>query len=192
MGSYEECSVLFLHHSSQQRHSALWRRRSRDLRQKSEEEQGRTEKGDQEVQDEELNDESAEEIDSGSTDENEDSEEDTEVRIYRNDQFLAFLFPLLLLAVWSSNLHPLVHTQVFEEHALKTDGNQNPRQPAPEITPAIIINQPDKVSLQRRLTRSVCRFFVLCDMKADLAASLMLLSCSLCCRSFQVLTAVAG
>ncbi|XP_040928624.1 protein phosphatase Slingshot homolog 3 isoform X2 [Betta splendens] len=105
--------------ASHQRHSALWRRKSKDLRQKSEEERAKAVKGEEGGQAEELDDndddnddddddESQNELDLGSTDENEDSVEETEV---------------------------------FEE----LDNKQIPRQPGPDVTPAIIINQPDKV-----------------------------------------------
>nr|XP_046261297.1 protein phosphatase Slingshot homolog 3 [Scatophagus argus]XP_046261298.1 protein phosphatase Slingshot homolog 3 [Scatophagus argus] len=98
--------------ASQQRHSALWRRKSRDQRQKSvrKEEVGDGNPEEEEEDDEELGDEDEEspvEKYSGSPDEKDDSEEDTEV---------------------------------FEEPTTQYDANQGPGQmKPPEVNPVITV-----------------------------------------------------
>lgn len=108
--------------ASQQRHSALWRRKSRDQRQKSvrkEEggEEGKPEEDDDDndegLDDEDEDVESPDENDLGSSDEKDDSEEDKEV---------------------------------FHEPTPKSDTNQEPGQTGPPgVNPVITVDTPDKV-----------------------------------------------
>lgn len=70
------------HHRSEQRHSALWRRKSRDQRQKSLHKQENLVEGQAEEEEEEEDDddhEETEEEDEESSEENEESVEETEV-----------------------------------------------------------------------------------------------------------------
>ncbi|KAM7417712.1 hypothetical protein PAMA_017383 [Pampus argenteus] len=109
--------------ASQQRHSALWRRKSRDQRQKSvnkEVGEGEGKPGEQEEEEEEEEDEGLEEEDEGleeedeSPDDKDGSEEETEV---------------------------------FEEPALNSDINQEPSPTAAaDVNPIITIDEPDKVA----------------------------------------------
>ncbi|XP_056239145.1 protein phosphatase Slingshot homolog 3 isoform X1 [Seriola aureovittata] len=117
--------------ASQQRHSTLWRRKSRDQRQKSVRKEERREEGkpeeDEEEDDDEEEDEdedegldeeedveSPDEKDSGSPDEKDESEEDTEV---------------------------------FEEPTPTSDTNQEPGQTGPpSVNPIITVNEPEKVA----------------------------------------------
>ncbi|KAK2849178.1 hypothetical protein Q5P01_009012 [Channa striata] len=112
--------------ASQQRHSALWRRKSREQKQKSmcKEEQGKEKKQDGEEEEDDDDDdeddrfdeedgESPDERDSGSMDEKDDSEEETEV---------------------------------FEEPTSTSDLDKQPGQPGPSVVgPIITVNEPDKV-----------------------------------------------
>ncbi|XP_071314462.1 protein phosphatase Slingshot homolog 3 isoform X2 [Trachinotus anak] len=113
--------------ASQQRHSTLWRRKSRDQRQKSVRKEERGEEGQPEEEEEEDEDEdedegldeeedveSPDEKDSGSPDEKDESEEDTEV---------------------------------FEDPVPMSDTNQEPGQTGPPGgNPVITVNEPEKVA----------------------------------------------
>ncbi|XP_044061299.1 protein phosphatase Slingshot homolog 3 [Siniperca chuatsi] len=103
--------------ASQQRHSALWRRKSRDQRQKSiRKEEGREEgKPEEEEEDsEELDDE----LDDYEDGENPDEKD-----------------------------YPEEHTEVFEEPSPWSDTNQGPEQTGPpDVNPVITLNEPDKVA----------------------------------------------
>nr|XP_020491431.1 protein phosphatase Slingshot homolog 3-like [Labrus bergylta] len=106
--------------ASQQRHSALWRRKSRDQRQKSvrNKEEGEEEKPEDKEEEEEEEDDDEElefdEEDEESADEKEDSAEDTEV---------------------------------FTGPSQMSDTNQGPSQMGPtDASPVITINEPDKVA----------------------------------------------
>ncbi|XP_071314461.1 protein phosphatase Slingshot homolog 3 isoform X1 [Trachinotus anak] len=122
--------------ASQQRHSTLWRRKSRDQRQKSVRKEERGEEGQPEEEEEEDEDEdedegldeeedveSPDEKDSGSPDEKDESEEDTEP------------------------FYVLKHTQVFEDPVPMSDTNQEPGQTGPPGgNPVITVNEPEKVA----------------------------------------------
>ncbi|XP_037531229.1 protein phosphatase Slingshot homolog 3 [Nematolebias whitei] len=111
--------------ASQQRHSALWKRKSRDHRQKSvqneegvfdgtpqKRDEGEEDEGVDEGEDDDDDDESPDEKDSGSPDEKNDSDEDHDV---------------------------------FEEAVPMADSIQPPSQTGPAVSPIITINEPDKV-----------------------------------------------
>lgn len=103
--------------ASQQRHSALWRRMSRDQRQKSlrKEEGGEGAKAEEEEEDyEDLDDELDGYEDEMSSDEKED---------------------------------PVEHAEVFEEPTPDSDTTQGPEKTEPpDINPIITVNEPDKVA----------------------------------------------
>nr|XP_019935853.1 PREDICTED: protein phosphatase Slingshot homolog 3-like [Paralichthys olivaceus]XP_019935861.1 PREDICTED: protein phosphatase Slingshot homolog 3-like [Paralichthys olivaceus] len=110
--------------ASQQRHSALWRRKSRDQRQKSlrkeeGDEEGKAEEEEEEEEDEEDEDEeedveSSDEKDSGCSEERDESEDEGEV---------------------------------FVEPVPSSDTNQEPGQMGPAgVGPTITINEPEKVA----------------------------------------------
>ncbi|XP_070769453.1 protein phosphatase Slingshot homolog 3 isoform X1 [Enoplosus armatus] len=103
--------------ASQQRHSALWRRKSRDQRQKSirKEEGGEERKPEEEEEDDEgLDDELYDDEDVESPDEKDDPEE---------------------------------HTEVFEEPSPQSETNQGPGQTGPPgLNPVITVNEPDKIA----------------------------------------------
>ncbi|XP_059201843.1 protein phosphatase Slingshot homolog 3 [Centropristis striata] len=103
--------------ASQQRHSALWRRKSRDQRQKS---QCKEEKGEEGKAEEEEEDEDEDE---GLEDYEPDDEDDVESADEKDD--------------------PKEETEVFEEPTAQSDTDQGPGQSGPP--PLITVNEPDKV-----------------------------------------------
>ncbi|XP_035525186.1 protein phosphatase Slingshot homolog 3 isoform X2 [Morone saxatilis] len=108
--------------ASQQRHSALWRRKSREQRQKSVRKEEGGEEGKPEEEDEEEEEEGEEEYDEG-LDEYDDMESPDEKDYSEED------------------------TEVFVGHNPQPDTNQKPGQTEPPgVSPVITVNEPDKVA----------------------------------------------
>ncbi|XP_073343080.1 protein phosphatase Slingshot homolog 3 [Pagrus major] len=106
--------------ASQQRHSALWRRKSRDQRQKSvnKEKGGQEGKPDGEEEEEEEDDEEDEGLDDDEDEETPDEKDDSEEE-----------------------------TEVFVEPTPKSDTDHGQGQTGPPgVNPAITVNEPDKVA----------------------------------------------
>ncbi|XP_022069583.2 protein phosphatase Slingshot homolog 3 [Acanthochromis polyacanthus] len=110
-------------HASQQRHSALWRRKSRDQKQKSVQKEEGGEEGNP---DEEEEEEEEEEEDEGIDDDEDDMESLDEKDLGRPEE---------------KNNSEEDH-EVFESPAPKSDTSQGPGQ---TVTPVITVNEPDKV-----------------------------------------------
>ncbi|XP_053179261.1 protein phosphatase Slingshot homolog 3 [Scomber japonicus] len=112
--------------ASQQRHSALWRRKSRDQRQKSVHKQrgegeGKQEEGEEEEEEEEEEDEGLDE------EEEEEDDDDVDSPTERDASE--------------------EETEVFEGPASKSDTNQEPEQTAASgVGPIITVNEPEKVA----------------------------------------------
>ncbi|XP_044219685.1 protein phosphatase Slingshot homolog 3 [Thunnus albacares] len=122
--------------ASQQRHSALWRRKSRDQRQKSvrkEVGEGEGKPGEEEEEEEEEEDEEDEDegLDEDDDDDDDDDDEEEEEDVDSPD----------------NKDGSEEHTEVFEEPASKSDTNQEPEPTAAsDVSPVITINEPDKVA----------------------------------------------
>lgn len=110
--------------ASQQRHSALWRRKSRDQRQKS----VNKKEGGEEGKPEEEEDDDEEEEDEGIDDYDEDDVESPDEKD---------------LACPDEKHDPEEDTEVFEEPTAQSEANQGP---GPTGPPLITVNEPDKVA----------------------------------------------
>ncbi|KAF1384650.1 hypothetical protein PFLUV_G00122400 [Perca fluviatilis] len=120
--------------ASQQRHSALWRRKSRDQRQKSvcKEEGGEKRKpAEEEEEDDDDEDDDYEGLDDYEPGDEEDLESLDEKDLGSPDEIE----------------DPEEHTEVFEEPPPQSENNQWPGQTGPpDACPTITVNEPDKVA----------------------------------------------